>query len=201
MTAGAFDIPIHTKNISTRDFNVRPEHPAHPAHQKERPPHLSHLTNRTLPPMHGAAALLAASLTVWFALQESQTHGIRVAACIHFYVSALLPLLLYDHILAPAHSSNVWTLLVVHAGVVLFAHPDDRAVVSARLHLLVLALCLGLAYRHAHRGWEDLLALVASANSAVSLYVLSQHPESAALYYHASFVLLFAAVVLMLYAH
>lgn len=198
MTAGAFDIPIHTKNISTRDFAVRPEHQhqQHPhQHQKERPAH---------PPMHppllGAAALLAAGLTVWFALQESLADGMRVASCIHFYVSALLPLLLYDHILAPARSKNMWALLAVHAGVMLFAYPYGRAVVSARLHVLVLVLGLVLAHRQAHRGWRCLLALAASANSAVSLYALAQNPAAAFLYYHVSFALLFAAVVLMLYA-
>lgn len=197
MTAGAFDIPIHTKNISTRDFAVRterPEHQQHPQqHQKERP--------TIQPPMLGAAALLAACLTVWFALQESLADGMRVAPCMHFYVSALLPLLLYDHILAPARSKNMWALLAVHAGVMIFAFPFGRAFVSARLHVLVLGLCLVLAHGQAHRGWRFLLALAAAANSAVSVYAHAQHPAAAFLYYHFSFALLFAALVLMLYAH
>jgi hypothetical protein len=200
MTAGAFDIPIHTKNISTRDFAVRTErsermdHPQHPQqHQKER--------QTIQPPMLGAAALLAACATVWFALQESLADGMRLAPCMHFYVSALLPLLLYDHILAPARSKNMWALLAVHAGVMLFAFPFARASVSARLHVLVLGLCLVLAHRQAHRGWRFLLALAAAANSAASVYALAHFPAAAFLYYHVSFALVFAALVLMLYAH
>jgi len=200
MTAGAFDIPIHTKNISTRDFAVRPEnhpqHPQHSQHQKERPAHTS-----MQPPMLGAAALLVAFLTVWFALQEALADGMRVASCMHFYVSALLPLLLYDHILAPARSRNMWALLAVHAGVMLFAFPFARASVSARLHVLVLGLVLCLAHRQAHRGWRFVLALAAAANSAASVYALAHFPAAAFLYYHVSFALLFAALVLMLYAH
>ena len=146
-------------------------------------------------------AILAACLTVWFALQESLADGVRVASCIHFYVSALLPLLLYDHILAPARSKNVWALLAVHAGVMLFAFPFGREVVSVRLHVLVLVLGLVLAHRQGQRGWQCLLALAASGNSALSVYALAQHPAAAVLYYHVSFALLFAAVVLMLYAH
>ena len=45
----AFDIPIHTKNISTRDFAMRPESDA-PVSRKERPP-----------AVHVAAAILAES--------------------------------------------------------------------------------------------------------------------------------------------
>lgn len=192
MTAGAFDIPIHTKNISTRDFAVRPEHGNDPPPgRKERQTH---------PTMHGAASLLAACMTVWYALQESLADGMHVASCIHFYVSALLPLLLYDHILAPSHGKNMWALVAVHAGVMLFAYPYDRAFVSIRLHVLVLVLCLVLAYRQTHHGWRYLIALATSGNSVLSLYALAVHPP-AFLYYHISFVLLFSAVVLLLYAH
>jgi hypothetical protein len=193
MTAGAFDVPIHTKNISTRDFAVRAEHDA-PAPRRERAVH---------PPLCGAAALLVACMTVWHALQDSPAHGVRVAACVHFYVSGLVPMLLYDHILAPARSRHMWALLAVHVGVMLFAHPLDRAFVSVRLHLLLLALCVGLAYgqAHARHTWQNALAACASLNSALSVYLLAQHPDAAALYYHGSFMLLFTAVVLLLYAH
>jgi len=193
MTAGAFDIPIHTKNISTRDFAVRAEHDA-PVGRKERPVH---------PPIYGAAALLVACMTVWYALQETLADGWHVASCIHFYVSALLPMLLYDHILAPSRSKNMWALLAVHVGGMLFAYPHGRAFVSARLHVLVLAVCLVLAYgqAQAHRSWQHALAAAASLNSALSVYAHAQHPAATALYYHVSFMLLFTAVVLMLYAH
>ena len=193
MTAGAFDVPIHTKNISTRDFAVRTEHDAPPG-RKERAVH---------PPIYGAAALLVACMTVWYALQDTPAQGVHVASCIHFYVSALLPMLLYDHILAPARSRHMWALVAVHVGVMLFAYPYDRAFVSVRLHVLVLLLCLVLAYQqgHALRSWQDALAACASVNSALSVYLHAQHPAASALYYHVSFMLLFTAVVLMLYAH
>jgi hypothetical protein len=69
MTAGAFDVPIHTKNISTRDFAVRAEQDA-PVGRRERPPH---------PPLAGAAAVLVACLTVWRALQDAPADGVRAA--------------------------------------------------------------------------------------------------------------------------
>jgi hypothetical protein len=57
----AFDIPIHTKNISTRDFAVRHETEA-PAARKERaPPQASHV----------ASAALVSTLTLSFALRQA----------------------------------------------------------------------------------------------------------------------------------
>jgi hypothetical protein len=95
----AFDIPIHTKNISTRDFAMRPESDA-PVSRKERPP-----------AVHVAAAILASCMTVWYALQQTLADGVHLASCLHFYVAAIVPMLLYDHILAPSRSRNMWVLL------------------------------------------------------------------------------------------
>jgi hypothetical protein len=186
----AFDIPIHTKNISTRDFAMRPESDA-PVSRKERPP-----------PIHLTAALVASCMTVWYALQLTLTDGVHLASCLHFYVAAIVPMLLYDHILTPSRSKHVWVLLALHVGTMLFAYPYDREYVSFRLHALLLALALVLSYKHAPAVHHShyLLAVAASVNSAVSLAIHTQHAEASSLYYHASFLLLFAAVVLMLYA-
>jgi hypothetical protein len=184
----AFDIPIHTKNISTRDFAVRPESDVHVS-RKERPP-----------AVHVAAAILASCMTVAYALQQGPA-GVHLASCIQFYVAALVPMLLYDHILAPSRSRNVWALLVLHVAGMLFAYPYDREYVSFRLHALLLGLALVLSYKHAPAVHHShyLLAVAASVNSAVSLVIHIQHAEASSLYYHASFLLLFGAVVLMLY--
>jgi hypothetical protein len=186
----AFDIPIHTKNISTRDFAMRTESDA-PVSRKERPA-----------PVHVTAALVASCMTVWYALQQTLTDGLHLASCLHFYVAAVLPMLLYDHILAPSRSKNMWVLLILHVGSMLFAYPYDREYVSFRLHVLLLGLALVLTYKHtppAHSS-HYLLAVASSVNSAVSLCIHTQHAEVSSLYYHASFVLLFASLVLMLYA-
>ena len=66
--------------------------------------------------MHACAVLLASSMTVWYALQQSFTVGMHLAPCIQFYVAAVVPLLLYEHILAPSRSKNMWVLLVLHVG-------------------------------------------------------------------------------------
>jgi hypothetical protein len=192
MTMSAFDIPIHNKNISTRDF-ARAEPPAKdaPAHRRERP--------------HGAplaAAVLASCMTLWYALQETIGHGAHLAACIHFYAAALLPMLLYDHVLAPSRSKNVWALLAMHVGTMLFAYPYDRAFVSFRLHVLVLAIALLVIYTQApvrHLAQHALGAL-ASLNSLVSVCLYAQDPAGALSYYNLSFALLLAAVLAMLYA-
>ena len=191
MTMCAFDIPIHTKNISTRDFAVRSEQEVQ-VHRKQ-----------ANPPIYGLAALLVCCMTLWYALQETLAEGMHVASCIHFYVSALTPLLLYDHILTPSRSKSMWALVLVHIASMIFAYPYDREFLSARLYLVVLALCLVISYKHAqaHRDWKYVLAGSASLNSAVSLYMHAQHPAASFLYYHASFVLLFTALVLLLYAH
>ena len=186
----AFDIPIHTKNISTRDFAVRPETDAQ-VHRKERPP-----------AMHVCAALFASSLTVWYALQLSLTVGMHLASCIEFYVAAVVPLLLYDHILAPSRSKNMWALLVLHVGSMLLAYPYDHDLVSLRLHALVLLVSLTLQYQQwppAHN-YTNLLAVAAILNSAASMLMHAEHPQDSSLHYHVSFVLLFASVVVMLYA-
>jgi hypothetical protein len=191
MTMSAFDIPIHNKNISTRDF-ARPELPKDaPVHRKER--------QRAFP---AAAALLASSMTVWYALQETLTGGAHVASCLHFFVAALLPMLLYDHILTPSRSKNVWALLAMHVGTMLFAYPYDRGFVSCRLHALVLAIALLVVYTQgpASRALQHALGAAASLNSLVSLCAYAQDPAAALSYYHLSFVLLLAAVLAMLYA-
>jgi len=184
----AFDIPIHTKNISTRDFAVRPESDVHVS-RKERPP-----------AVHVAAAILASCMTVAYALQQVPA-GVHLASCIQFYVAALVPMLLYDHILAPSRSRNVWALLVLHVGGMLFAYPYDREFVSVRLHALVLAVAAAVLYRQwppAHTS-NHVLALALVCNGAVSLAAHAQHPAASVLYYHASFVLLVAALLGMLY--
>ena len=194
MTICAFDIPIHTKNISTRDFAVRSEQEIQVC--RKQAPH-------THPPMYWAAALLVCCMTVWYALQETLADGMHLASCIHFYVSALTPLLLYDHILAPSRSRNMWALVVVHVASMIFAYPYEREFLSSRLYVVVLVLCLFLAYSQAqpHYSWQHVLAVSASVNGAVSLYMHAQHPAVSFSYYHLSFVLLCVALVLMLYAH
>ena len=189
MTMCAFDIPIHTKNISTRDFALRPESDVQ-VNRKERPP-----------AVHVAAAILAACMTVSYALQQSLAAGVHLASCMQFYVAALVPMLLYDHILAPSRSKHVWSLLVLHVGSMLFAYPYDRDSVSVRLHALVLVLGLAVVYRqwllpqHAH--W---LPLAAVCNSAVSLAMHAHSPAASLLYYNVSFALLVAALVALVYA-
>lgn len=189
----AFDIPIHTKNISTRDFAMRAEiePPLEKICRKER-----HA------PIHVTAALVASCMTVWYALQGTLTDGMHLASCIHFYVAAVVPMLLYDHILTPSRSKNMWVLLVLHVGGMLFAYPYDRDYISLRFHVLLLGLALVCIYKHgpAVHSSQYLLAIGSSANSAVSLCIYAQYAEASFLYYHASFVLLFVAVVLMLYA-
>ena len=186
----AFDIPIHTKNISTRDFAVRPEMDVQ-VHKKERPP-----------AMHVCAALLASSLTVWYALQQSLTTGIHLASCMQFYVATVVPLLLYEHILAPSRSKNIWALVVLHVGSMLLAYPYDHEFVSFRLHALVLLLSLSLQYQQwpPPHNYTNLLAVAAILNSAASLVMHLEHPQDSYLHYHVSFMLLFASVVVMLYA-
>lgn len=185
----AFDIPIHTKNISTRDFALRPESDMQ-VNRKERPP-----------AMHVVAAVLASCMTVWFALQQSLVDGVHLAACMQFYVSTVTPMLLYDHVLAPSRSRNVWVLLVLHIGCMLFAYPYDREFVSLRLHALVLVLGLALVYRQSpqpHHA-QYLLPLAAICNGTVSLVMHVQHPGASFLYYHASFALLVAALIVVVY--
>jgi len=189
MTMCAFDVPIHTKNISTRDFAMRPESDVQ-VNRKERPPAI-----------HVAAAILASCMTVSYALQQSLVAGVHLASCLQFYVAALVPMLLYDHILAPSRSRNMWALLVLHVGGMLFAYPYDREFVSFRLHALVLVLATAVLYRQ----WPQthsphyVLALALVCNSAISLATHAHDPAASFLYYHGSFVLLVAALLGMLY--
>lgn len=189
----AFDIPIHTKNISTRDFAMRVESDPPPEKVSRKERHA---------PIHVTAALVASCMTVWYALQKTLTDDMHLASCIHFYVAAVVPMLLYDHILTPSRSKNMWVLLVLHVGGMLFAYPYDREYVSFRLHALLLGLALVGVYKQelpVHSS-QYLLAVGSSANSAVSLCIYTQYAEASSLYYHASFVLLFVATVLILYA-
>ena len=68
--------------------------------------------------------------------------------------------------------------------------------------LRVLAVSLLVVYTHGPGGRQLQLGLAAAAslNSLVSLGMYAQDPVAAFSYYHLSFVLLFAAVLAMLYA-
>jgi hypothetical protein len=193
-TMSAFDIPIHTKTISTRDFAVRHEAEA-PAARKERAPgaHVAWL--------HLAWPALVSTLTLCFALRQALRGRLHLASCIEFYVAALLPIVLYDHIRRPSRSSNMWAAVVVHVGVMLFGYAPDTEDVSARLHALVLGVCVLILYRQAqaHHKLAYILAVAASVNSAVSLGVHALHASSAFAYYHVSFVVLFGTVLSTLY--
>jgi hypothetical protein len=192
MTMSAFDIPIHNKNISTRDFATRPEQEP-PACRKERPPQ-----------MHFAALLFVACLTLWYALQQTLSTGLGgVASTIHFYVACLAPTLLYEHIVTPSKGRHMWILLVVHIGNMLFGYPYDRAFLSLRLHVLVLALCVFMLLKHreVQIKWQYVLAVSACLYSACSVVMFAQEPATSASHYHASFMALFTALVFLLYAY
>ena len=186
-----FDTPIHTKNISTRDFAVRHDTDA-PVSKKERPQaHASPV----------AWAALVSTLTLSFAVRQALRGSMHLAACIEFYIAALVPVLLYDHILRPSRSSHMWALLVVHVGVMLFGYAPDADEVSVRLHALVLGVCVLVLYRqaHAHPKLAYVVAVAASVNSAVSLSVHTLYASSTLLYYHASFVVVIGCLLSLLY--
>jgi hypothetical protein len=185
----AFDIPIHTKNISTRDFALRHDADA-PVVKKERPQVL-----------HVAWPALVSTLSLCFALRQALRGRLHLAACVEFYVAALLPIVLYDHILRPARSSNMWAPVAVHVGVMLFGFAPDADVVSLRLHALALGVCALVLYRqaHAHHKLRYVVAVAASANSAVSLCVHTLHASGAFVYYHVSFVVLLGSMLSLLY--
>ena len=185
----AFDIPIHTKNISTRDFAVRHDTDA-PVCKKERPPAL-----------HVAWPALVSTLTLCFALRQALRGKLHLASCIEFYMSALLPIVLYDHILRPSRSAYMWAVLVVHVGVMLFGYAPDADFVSARLHALVLGVCVLILYRQAqaHHKLQYVVAVAASVNSVVGLCLHNLHASGTFAYYHVSFVVLFSSMLSMLY--
>ncbi len=185
MTMSAFDIPIHNKNISTRDFaRAEPSTKDAPVHSRER--HQAAVL---------AAAILASCMTMWYALQETLADGVHMASCVHFYAAALLPMLLYHHVLAPSRSKNVWSLLIMHVGTILFTYPYDRAFVSFRLHALVLATSLLVIYTQApvRHLVQHAIGALASLNSLVNVCLYAQDPAGALSYYNLSFVLLLAA--------
>jgi hypothetical protein len=187
----AFDTPIHTKNISTRDFAVRHDAEA-PASKKER---------ASLQTSHVAWAALLSTLTIGFALRQALRGQLHLASCIEFYIAGLLPVVLYDHILHPARSAHMWALLVVHVGFMLFGYAPDTEVVSPRLHALVLGVCVLLLYRqaHAHHRLQYVVAVAAGVNSVLSLCLHALHGSSTFVYYHVSFVVLFGCMLSLLY--
>ena len=190
----AFDIPIHTKNISTRDFALR--HDADPpVCKKERPP-VSHAVW-----LHVAWPALVSTLTLCFALRQALRDRLHLASCIEFYLAALLPIVLYDHILRPSRSSHMWAAVAVHVGVMLFGYAPDTEELSPRLHALVLGVCVLVLYRqaHAHHRLQYVVAVAASVNSVASLCLHTWHASSAFVYYHVSFAVLFGCMLSLLY--
>jgi hypothetical protein len=126
---------------------------------------------------------------------------LHLAACIHFSIAAMLPVVLYDHILHPSRNAHMWSLLVVQVGVMLFGYAPEADVVSLRLHVLVLGVCVLILYRQAqvHQRLTYIVAVTANVNSTVSFGVHALYASSAFVYYHVNVVVLFAAVLSMLY--
>jgi len=190
----AFDIPIHTKNISTRDFALR--HDADPPVSKKERPAVSHAVW-----LHVAWPALVSTLTLCFALRQALRGRLHLASCIEFYIAALLPIVLYDHILRPSRSTHMWAAVVVHVGVMLFGYAPDADAVSARLHALVLGVSALLLYRQAqaHHRVQYVVAVAATLNGAVSLGLHALHASGTFVYYHVSFVVLFGSMLSLLY--
>ena len=190
-TMSPFDTPIHTKNISTRDFATSLRHDTDaPVCKKERPQ-----------TSHVAWAVLVSTLTLSFAVRQALRGSMHLAACIEFYIAALVPVVLYDHILRPARSSHTWALLVVHVGLMLFGYAPDADFLSVHLHVLLLFVCVFMLHRQAqaqHR-LPYIVAVAASVNSAVSLALQARHASGTFVYYHVSFALLFSAILAMMY--
>jgi hypothetical protein len=118
-------------------------------------------------------------------------------------VACLAPTLLYEHIATPSKGKHMWILLVVHIGNMLFGYPYDRAFLSFRLHVLVLALCVFVLLKHRQVlvKWQYVLATSACLYSACSVLMFAQAPEKSASHYHVSFMVLFTALVFLLYAY
>ena len=89
MTMSAFDIPIHNKNISTRDFAVRHD-PDAPVCKKERPLASHRHAHRRPPYVFAVAASVNSAVSLCLhALHESSTSVYYHASFVALFGSML----------------------------------------------------------------------------------------------------------------
>ena len=193
MSMNVFDVALHGKNISLRDFSGRVDSRGDGAgadapHRASGMSKLSSTVN---------SMLCAFAMTLIYSVQRTATDWDPVAPCVHFFLAAYLPLHVYARLTCGAKQLAVWPAVVLHASVMLFAYPYDRAGVSIRVFFVLLLLNAIFTVRFSDTIviGRHVVGVCVILNAALCLTVYMLHAAEIVWYYNLSFLALFVLFV------
>lgn len=189
MSMNVFDVPLHGKNISLRDFSSKVESRGDSAGTDAA---------KVLRPGSTANGMLcAAAMTLMYGVQRTAPDWDPVAGYVHFFLAAYLPMHVYARLTCGAKQRAVWPAVALHASVMLFAYPYDRAEISSALFFALTVLDVIFTVRFADDALpgRHILAVCVILNAVLCLTVSVLHAAKIAWFYNASFVALFALFV------
>jgi hypothetical protein len=191
MSMNVFDVALHGKNISLRDFSGKVE--ARDSAGADAP-------NRAAVPRPGSTAhamLCAAAMTLAYGVQRAAPDWDPLAGYVHFFLAAYLPMHVYARLTCGAKQAAVWPAVALHASVMLFAYPYDRAEISGGLFCALTALDAIFTVRLPDGVvlGRHILAVCVLLNALLCLTVTALHAANIVWFYNASFFALFALFV------
>jgi hypothetical protein len=192
----AFDVPLHGKHISLREFSSKYDHDTNRPEEAtdDCQGSTSHWTLRRLFPVCGASAM-----TFVYALRRETTDWGPQAALLQFFLSVFLTLRIYARLYVAEKAHAVWPSLALYATVMLFAYPYDTEKASLVVYCALL-LCAGF---HSTRGVHgrslavNALTLLVLLNGVLCLMVCTHDNPVVYSYYHVSFASLCLFLVLI----
>ena len=193
MSMNVFDVTLHGKNISLRDFSGRVDSRGDGAgaDTPHRAPGMSKLSSTV------NSMLCAFAMTLIYSVQRTATDWDPVAPCVHFFLTAYLPLHVYARLTCGAKQLAVWPAVVLHASVMVFAYPYDRAEISSGLFcaLTLLDAIFTVRFPDGALPGRHVLAVCVILNAVLCLTVYVLHAAKIVWFYNLSFLALFALFV------
>ena len=192
MSMNVFDVALHGKNISLRDFTGKVEARGDGAADA---PHRAAAVQRPAATAH--AMLCAAALTLAYGMQRAAQDWDPLAGYVHFFLAAYLPLHVYARLTCGAKQVAVWPAVALHASVMLFAYPYDRADIPGGLFcaLTVLDAIFAVRVPDGVVLGRHILAVCVILNAVLCLTVTVLHAAKIEWFYNASFLALFVFFV------
>jgi hypothetical protein len=193
MSMNVFDVTLHGKNISLRDFSAKAESRGESTGADA--PYRGAGVFRMNPTVNGL--LVAFAMTLIYAMQHPATDWSPLAGYVHFFLASYLPLHVYGRLTCSVKQFAVWPAVALHASVMLFAYPYDRAEISSRLFfaLTLLNVIFTVRFSDAVLIGRHIIAVCVILNALLCLTVYMLHAAEIVWYYNLSFFALFALFV------
>ena len=193
MSMNVFDVALHGKNISLRDFSGKVESRGDSAGTDAA--HRGANVLRPGPTVHGM--LCAFAMTLLYGMQRTPPDWDPLAGYVHFFLAAYLPMHVYARLTCGAKQLAVWPAVALHASVMVFAYPYDRAEISSGLFcaLTLLDAIFTVRFPDGALPGRHVLTVCVILNAVLCLTVYVLHAAKIVWFYNLSFLALFALFV------